>query len=1127
MAEAAPLDELTEAVLYAESRGRRFDAKGKLLEGPKTRHGTAKGEMQVLDKTMRNPGYGVVGARDNSPDERARVGREYLAALNKKYGDQTAALAAYNWGPGNTNKWLEKGAKFEDLPTETQNYITGIQARMAQRRAAVAPATPAEATVASAPARMNPNLQAQGQKAAAARAAATPKPAAASPQDLLSSASQYGPDYQAALALAALGDEDDDEEYTTKSGEPLVRARSMLDEMTAEPAPKTALADLNLKVASPFAALQPKGGGPVRLAMGGVVEPITPAGFEVQSPFANSANPTVANMAGNVPRGTMPGATPVFRAEGSPESGETPARSTLESLKEQTKAFGKGVADLPYTIIGAPVDIATFIGRNVPGVSKVLPGINQEQVGSSEYLKHLMERAGLREAAPTQPNLKAAYEAGSMLSSFASPTGVVLGARRMISKAGEAAKALREMPAEEVAAVLPAPAPVPTPAPARVRAPVAPVEEPRPAPQPPVQQELPLPVPEPTPVPAPAPAPVAAAAPTESRQLLQAMPEVTPPVTPPVTPAAPAAPAVPKWDELMLHEKAERPFVSKLEMYVDQMQGKTTPEQFLSGLKGKFRDHEIARAQEALADVAPGTKLTGQDIGARLADLYSPRGWKTEIGEPKVGQYYSGHDNPFPGEPIGTINLLERVPADTVEMSKMLGGTQISASHLLMEPLRERSLSSIESILQSPYGKDIPEGKKLLQNLKETLKSYEQDPDIQLVHTLRAVKYPILSPEFKVVEARLREERKGQGFEAKIAITQDAMREVAQNAMQKLNQEFHMEVPFVPGTLNDQPAAVQRLLENLVEGRARPVMATYADKLNQTIKPITKLQEKYLPYRGQHSSIAWDNPIGFSRFVEIPAVIPGQGQTQALHVLELQSDRLDDLRKLGRRGSSVEKDRELINKYDAEIDKILQPYGRGSNERTYLEDLRTNMLQELMVGHKSGEGRTPMDRVLEEIDALPPQLQDAAQKMLKEVKAQIPAKRRVTKEETPYSIYEPFAGMEHKPQELQQLLIKNAINGAIERGLNMVSFPYVESKESQLYRNIPNNLRQVIKDLGGEKSGLELLMVEHKDGLTGKTYNSPAIRWGDETADRLRQTGIPFKKGGLVERKMDDNRTYV
>jgi hypothetical protein len=841
------------------------------------------------------------------------------------------------------------------------------------------------------------------------------------------------------------------------------------------------------------------------LALGGIVEPITPAGFQVQSPFANSANPTVANMAGNVPRGTMPGQSTVFRAEGSPESGETPARSTLESFKEQTKAFGKGVADLPYTIVGAPVDIATFIGRNVPGVSKLLPGINQEQTGSSEHLKRLMERAGLREAAPTEPNLKAAYEAGSMLSSFASPTGVVLGARRMMGKAGEAAKALREMPA-------------PAPTPARARAPVAPVEEPRPTAQPPVQQELPLPVPEPTPV--PAPAPVAVAAPTESRQMLQAMPEVTPPVTP-------AAPAVPKWDELMLHEKAERPFVSKLETYVDQMQGKTTPEQFLKGLKGKFRDHEIARAQEALADVAPGTKLTGQDIGSRLADLYSPRGWKTEIKEPKIGQYYSGHDNPFPSEAIGTINLLERVPADVAEMGKMLGNRQISASHLLMEPLREKSLSSIESILQSPYGKDIPEGKKLLQNLKETLKSYEQDPDIQLAHTLRAVKYPILSPEFKVVEARLRKERKGQGFDALIAITHDAMREVAQTGMQKLNQAFHMDVPFVPGTLNDQPAAVLKLLEDLVKGRTEPVISAYADKLNQTIKPITQLQEKYLPYRGQHSSIAFDNPIGFSRFVEIPAVIPGQGQTQALHVLELQSDRLDDLRKLGRRGSSAEKDRELINKYDAEIDKILQPYGRGSNERTYLEDLRTNMLQELMIGHKSGEGRTPMDRVLEQIDTLPPQLQDAAQKMLKEVKAQIPAKRRVTKEATPYNIYESFAGMEHKPQEVQQLLIKNAINGAIERGLNMVSFPYVESKESQLYRNVPNNLRQVIKDLGGEKSGLELLMVEHKNGLTGKTYSSPAIRWGDETADRLRQTGIPFKKGGLVERKMDDNRTYV
>jgi len=984
------------------------------------------------------------------------------------------------------------GKASEDLPS----------ALLARATPAAAPVAATAAAPAPTPARMNPNLQAQGQKAAATRAGATPK--AASPQDLLSSASQYGPDYQAALALAALGDEDDDEEYTTKSGEPLVRARSMLDEMTAEPAPTPVVASLDLKAANPFAALQPKGGGPVRLALGGIVEPITPAGFEVQSPFANSANQTVANMAGNVPRGTMPGQSAVFRAEGSPEQGETPARSTWESFKEQTKAFGRGVADLPYTIVGAPVDIATFIGRNVPGVSKLLPGINQEQVGSTEYLKRQMENAGLREPAPTQPNLKAAYEAGSMLSSFASPTGVVLGARRMIGKAGEAAKALREMPAQEAAVTR-----------------AAPVPEPRPTAQPPVQQELPLPVPEATPAPV-------AAAPTASRQMLQAMPEVTPPVTP-------ATPAVPKWDELSLHEKADRPFVSKLEMHVDQMQGKTTPEQFLKSLKGKFRDHEITRAQEALADVAPGTKLTSQDIGSRLADLYSPRGWKTEIKEPKIGQFYAAHDNPFPGEAIGAINLLERAPAYVSESKKMLKDLPHPFSLLRTDELPEEQLQNFEKFLSTPYAEALPQGEKILKDLRGLVQQYRQTPSAELKQLMQEVEYPILSPKYEQIKAQMKE-----ADTWKLAGMEQATNQIAKEALQALNKKLGTNIkPEDPFSLGPGLRLPDLVLEELrikvskaVEKDA--VAANLFKQTRQTLAPLDAVRDKYKLYTGQHSTIASENPIGFSRFVEIPAVIPGQGQTQALHVLELQPDRLDDLRTLGKRGSSVEKDREITNKHDAVIEQLLTPFPKGSNQRDYLDNTRTHMMMELTGNYKREAGDSSMDRALDLLGGLPDELQGVGQKMLNEIKAQVPAKRRLLAseyliEKTPptYRIHEAFAGMEHKPQEVQQLLIKNAINGAIERGLSMVSFPSVESKEAQLYRNIANNMRQVIKDLGGEKAGFELLMVEHKNGLTGKTYQSPAIRWGDETADKLRQTGIPFKKGGLVERKMDDNRTYL
>lgn len=117
---------LTNIVMGLESNGRRYDEDGNLLEGPMTRYGTAKGEMQVLDSTNTDPGYGVKPAQDDSPEERARVGRDYLSAMLKEYkGDIAKALAAYNWGPGNVDAAVkEHGLDWlNHAPSETRNYV--------------------------------------------------------------------------------------------------------------------------------------------------------------------------------------------------------------------------------------------------------------------------------------------------------------------------------------------------------------------------------------------------------------------------------------------------------------------------------------------------------------------------------------------------------------------------------------------------------------------------------------------------------------------------------------------------------------------------------------------------------------------------------------------------------------------------------------------------------------------------------------------------------------------------------------------------------------------------------------------------------------------------------------------
>jgi hypothetical protein len=84
------------------------------------------GEMQVMPGTARDPGFGITPARAGDLDDLARVGKEYFAKMMQRYGDPKLAAVAYNWGPGNTDKWLMAGADPSRLPEETRNYIRGF-----------------------------------------------------------------------------------------------------------------------------------------------------------------------------------------------------------------------------------------------------------------------------------------------------------------------------------------------------------------------------------------------------------------------------------------------------------------------------------------------------------------------------------------------------------------------------------------------------------------------------------------------------------------------------------------------------------------------------------------------------------------------------------------------------------------------------------------------------------------------------------------------------------------------------------------------------------------------------------------------------------------------------------------
>jgi hypothetical protein len=239
------LVDLTRAVEQVESGGRRYDKSGKLLESGKG----AQGEMQVMPGTVRDPGFGVMPARDDSADEIARVGRDYLAKMVDRYGNTEHALVAYNWGPTKADKWVGAGANKAKLPKETRDYLSKVNRQMVGSREA----TVEQPTVAAVTAPSEPAKSGVGGGTGVSR---------------IRTLADNSPNFKAALAahmlsLSSLGDdgEEDDEERTA--------AREALDSMQEEPAQAL---DLDLTYSSPFRALQPEvAPAPMRFAGGGFV----------------------------------------------------------------------------------------------------------------------------------------------------------------------------------------------------------------------------------------------------------------------------------------------------------------------------------------------------------------------------------------------------------------------------------------------------------------------------------------------------------------------------------------------------------------------------------------------------------------------------------------------------------------------------------------------------------------------------------------------------------------------------------------------------------------------------------------------------------------------------------------
>lgn len=104
--------QLLAAVVQAESSSR--------IDVPDSPKG-AIGLTQLMPETAKGLG---VDPRD--PEQNLRGGAQFLSQLRQKYGRDDFALAAYNWGPTNVDRWIATGADPAKLPADTRQYVSRV-----------------------------------------------------------------------------------------------------------------------------------------------------------------------------------------------------------------------------------------------------------------------------------------------------------------------------------------------------------------------------------------------------------------------------------------------------------------------------------------------------------------------------------------------------------------------------------------------------------------------------------------------------------------------------------------------------------------------------------------------------------------------------------------------------------------------------------------------------------------------------------------------------------------------------------------------------------------------------------------------------------------------------------------
>jgi hypothetical protein len=531
---------------------------------------------------------------------------------------------------------------------------------------------------------------------------------------------------------------------------------------------------------------------------------------------------------------------PRKRAGGSPEEGET--KSTA---KEMLKEVGRSTQYVPYDLIGAPVDV---INLGLKGIDYVTGSrlATEKPVGGSDYLIDKANKLGIADK-PTGSLTETLTRLGTGL---ITPGGVVKAGQIAARPVGAAKKMFDGLKINKMA-------------PGEI--------------DPAVAKEI----------------RDARTGPT-SEQRTSLLPT------------------------------AELPFVGQLERIAADM-NPATVEQFRNMVANTGRDYEIDRLNRALEGLGPKDKITSKVMLERLENTLPPSRYRSEMIEPEAVEkglvdFHQSYDNPYPSKKMGTINLrMDKTPEEAMSASYFGNLQEAMLDIKNTEPVTyasgearvrnyDKAAKDIAMFLTKPEFKNTPLAQMFQQDLPEITRLRQEAGLMEALtntylyptsstKTLYKQVYPELKdmPEWRKETTALIESSRGKN-EVPDVVEQGKKAEqiVQQKVLDKVNELYGVDLRPQLNTPEMQaldPAVRTEAAKNVFAKTFASDFLTKQSELNQVLdkykSPAFEQITQNMPYAGTHTSIVKDNPISFSRFVDID--LPDN--RKAMLITELQSDR--------------------------------------------------------------------------------------------------------------------------------------------------------------------------------------------------------------------------------------------